>query len=85
MYKLNDLFLSYDQLRDDEKEKNLFYVRFYVLRVTPDDVRELVQAYCKLCKAFFSLKGQQEAPKYMCNHCQKPCDLGFKVQLLVKD
>lgn len=35
LFKLNDLFLDYDKIPQDLREKNTFKVRFYVLRVDP--------------------------------------------------
>lgn len=46
LFKLNDLFLDYDKIAQDLREKNVFKVRFYVLRVDPQDPKEMVQAMC---------------------------------------
>ena len=45
-FKLNDLFLQFDKIPEDLRRKNLFKVRFYVLRIDPFDIREIVQAMC---------------------------------------
>jgi hypothetical protein len=34
-FKLTDLFLHYDELPDEQLDKNLFKVRFYCLRIDP--------------------------------------------------
>ena len=41
-FKLNDLFLQFDKIPEDLRKKNLFKVRFYVLRTDPCDSREMV-------------------------------------------
>jgi hypothetical protein len=41
-FKLNDLFCSFSSLPQEVKEKNLFKVRFYIVRVDPVDPREMV-------------------------------------------
>jgi hypothetical protein len=41
-FKLTDLFLHYDELPDEQLDKNLFKVRFYCLRIDPQDPREIV-------------------------------------------
>lgn len=35
MFKLTDLFLNYDKIPDEERDKNAFRVRFYCLRIDP--------------------------------------------------
>lgn len=42
LFKLDDLFLNYDDIPLEQRKKNLFRVRFYALRVDPQDPREVV-------------------------------------------
>lgn len=42
LFKLNDLFIEYDKIPLEMREKNSFKVRFYVLRVDPLDLKEMV-------------------------------------------
>jgi hypothetical protein len=35
IYKLDDLFLNYDDLPVEHKKRNAFRVRFYALRIDP--------------------------------------------------
>jgi len=42
MFKLDDLFLNYDEIPLDIRKRNLFKVRFYALRIDPQDPREIV-------------------------------------------
>ena len=42
LFKLDDLFLNYDEIPLEIRKKNLFRVRFYALKVDPSDPREIV-------------------------------------------
>ena len=42
LFKLDDLFLNYDDIPMDIRKKNAFRVRFYALRIDPQDPREVV-------------------------------------------
>ena len=42
LFKLDDLFLNYDDIPIDVRKKNAFRVRFYALRIDPQDPREIV-------------------------------------------
>ena len=42
LFKLDDLFLNYDEIPLEQKKKNTFKVRFYALRIDPQDPREAV-------------------------------------------
>lgn len=53
-FRLNDLFIEFDKIPEEIRQKNSFKVRFYVLRVDPQDTREMVQAWCPNCKETFS-------------------------------
>jgi hypothetical protein len=44
LFRLDDLFLNYDEIPLKIRKENKFRVRFYVLRVDPQDAREIVQA-----------------------------------------
>jgi len=35
LFKLDDLFLNYDEIPLEQKKKNTFKVRFYALRIDP--------------------------------------------------
>lgn len=84
-FKLNDLFLQYEQIPEDVRKKNVFKVRFYVLRVEPPELREMVQAMCPECKETFSCKDLGKDGKAKCKDCHKECQLIYRIQFLVKD
>ena len=42
LFKLDDLFLNYDDIPMEQRKKNAYRVRFYALRVDPQDPREVV-------------------------------------------
>ena len=42
LFRLDDLFLNYDEIPLNIRKANRFRVRFYVLRVDPQDPREVV-------------------------------------------
>lgn len=42
LFRLDDLFLNYDEIPLKIRKENKFRVRFYVLRVDPQDAREVV-------------------------------------------
>ena len=57
LFKLQDLYLSYESLPDAIKKINSFKVRFTTYRFDPrEDVREVVQSMCPKCKATKSCK-----------------------------
>jgi hypothetical protein len=41
-FKLTDLFIHYDELPEEYLDRNVFKVRFYCLRIDPQDIREIV-------------------------------------------
>ena len=84
-FKLTDLFLHYDQLPEELREKNLFKVRFYCLRVDPQDAKEIVQAMCPKCKECYSCKDLGPEGLGKCKPCKTECKLVYKMQMLVKD
>jgi len=43
LFKLDDLYRRYDELPAEVKQRNLFKVKFFVLRVDPKDLRECVK------------------------------------------
>ena len=83
--KLTDLFLNYDSLSDEHREANLFKVKFYCLRIDPQDPREIVQAMCPKCKECYSCKDLEADGKGRCKPCKAECRLVYKLQMLVKD
>ena len=44
LFKLDDLFLNYDEIPIEQRKQNTFRVRFYALRIDPQDPKEVVQA-----------------------------------------
>jgi len=42
LFKLDDLFLNYDEIPIEQRKKNTFRIRFFTLRVDPQDAREVV-------------------------------------------
>jgi hypothetical protein len=54
LFKLDDLFLRYDEIPADQKKLNKFRVRFYALRIDPQDPKEVVQALDPETKETFS-------------------------------
>lgn len=84
-FKLTDLFINHDQLPMDLREKNIFKVRFYCLRIDPQDAREIVQAMCPMCKECFSCKELGQSGKGKCMACKVETRLVYKMQMLVKD
>mmetsp|Transcript_12948 Transcript_12948/g.12829 ORF Transcript_12948/g.12829 Transcript_12948/m.12829 type:complete len:336 (+) Transcript_12948:363-1370(+) len=85
IFRLNDIFLQFDKIPEEIRRKNLFKVRFYVLRVDPFDVREMVQALCPSCKETFSCQNLGTEGKGYCKDCKEECSLIYRVQFLVKD
>jgi hypothetical protein len=84
-FKLTDLFLHYDELPDEQLDKNLFKVRFYCLRIDPQDPREIVQAMCPKCKECYSCKDLGKEGNGKCKPCKVETKLVYKMQMLVKD
>mmetsp|Transcript_4467 Transcript_4467/g.7630 ORF Transcript_4467/g.7630 Transcript_4467/m.7630 type:complete len:339 (+) Transcript_4467:146-1162(+) len=54
LFKLDDLFLNFDSFPLEVKKRNAFRVRFYALRIDPQDPREVVQALDPETKETFS-------------------------------
>ena len=84
-FKLMDLFLHYDQIPQDIRDKNAFKVRFYCLRIDPQDPREIVQALCPKCKETYSCKELDKEGRGKCKSCKVECTLIYKMQILAKD
>lgn len=80
MYRLQDLFLNYDQLTPEEKSRNSFRVRLQVFKVDPADLREACQVLCSKGTTS-SCKDLSENVK--CNG--KDTKLIWQIQFLVKD
>ena len=78
LYKLDDLFLSYDEIPDDQKKLNRFRVRFYALRIDPQDPKEVVQAFDKKTMETFSCSDMGDDE-------EKKAGFMYRMQLLVKD
>ncbi|CDW75388.1 alpha telomere binding protein [Stylonychia lemnae] len=85
MFKLTDLFLNFDQIPENLRERNAFRVRFYCLRIDPIDHREVVQAYCPECSETYSCETLEKEGKGKCKSCKVECKLIYKMQMLVKD
>ena len=85
LFKLQDLFLEYENIPDEYKRKNAFKVRFTTYRYDPrEDTREVVQAMCPKCKATKSC-AEMEGSEATCTDCGVACRLIYQVQFLVKD
>eukprot|EP00347_Sterkiella_histriomuscorum_P019882 403339949 len=84
-FKISDLFIDYEKIPEDLREKNAFRVRFYCLRIDPQDHREIVQAYCPSCHETFSCKELDKEGRSKCISCKVECKLIYKMQMLVKD
>ena len=85
LYKLDDLFLNYDEIPLEERKKNQFRVRFYALRVDPQDPREVVQALDPDSMETFSCQDLEEAEGAKCENAGKKAEFIYRMQLLVKD
>lgn len=85
LYKLDDLFLNYDDIPMEEKKKNQFRVRFYALRVDPQDPREVVQAIDPDSMETFSCQDLEEAEGAKTKTSGKKASFIYRMQLLVKD
>ena len=85
LFKLDDLFLNYDDIPIEQRKKNAFRVRFYALRVDPQDPREVVQALDPETKETFSCQDLEGAEKAKCNKSGQECEFMYRIQFLVKD
>jgi len=84
-FKLTDLFIHYDELPEEYLDRNIFKVRFYCLRIDPQEIREIVQAMCPKCKECYSCKDLGKDGHGSCKSCKVDCKLVYKMQMLVKD
>lgn len=84
-FKLTDLFIGHENLPEELRQRNIFKVRFYCLRIDPQDAREIVQAMCPNCKECFSCKDLGQSGKGKCIACHVETRLVYKMQMLVKD
>lgn len=84
-FKLTDLFLHYDQIPEEIRERNAFKVRFYCLRIDPQEIEEIVQAFCPSCYESYSCKALDQDGKGKCKSCKVETRLIYKMQMLVKD
>jgi len=87
-FKINDLITDFDSLPDEVKERNAFKVRFYILRIEPDNNwREVVQMMCPECKNTTSCEKLGVKNIAKCNDCEgnPECKPIYMIQMLVKD
>ena len=63
----------------------MFRVRFYALRVDPQDPREVVQAFDPETKETFSCQDLNGAEKGKCKSSDEECQFMYRIQFLVKD
>ena len=85
LFKLDDLFLNYDDIQEEQRKRNQFRVRFYCLRIDPQDPKEVVQAFDPDTMETFScqdLEGEDEAT---CKSSGKKAKFMYRMQMLVKD
>lgn len=85
LFKLDDLFLNYDDIPIETRQKNLFRVRFYALRIDPQDHREAVQVMDPETKELFSCKDLKGANPGKSKKSGQECQFMYRIQLLVKD
>ncbi len=84
-FKLNDLFLHFEQIPEEIRQKNVFKVRFYCLRIDPVDKREIVQAYCPETHECYSCKDLDKDGRAKTAGAKLETKLIYKMQMLVKD
>ena len=73
LFKLDDLFLNYDDIPIETRKKNAFRVRFYALRIDPQDPREVVQALDPETKETFSCQDLNGALTGKCKQSGQEC------------
>ena len=72
--KLQTLFLNYEaELKEAQKKKNKFNVRFSTYRIDPQDPREIVKSMCPKCKETSSCKELGADGKAKCKECKVDC------------
>ena len=79
-YRLQDLFLNYDQLTEEEKANNKFRVRMQIYKVDPSDYREACVAICSEGK---TTSCKELTGKAKCQ--DKNLEQIWQIQFLVKD
>lgn len=85
LFKLNDLFLHFEQIPEEIRQRNLFKVRFYCLRIDPQDKREIVQAYCPETHECYSCKDLDKDGRAKTSGAKVETRLIYRMQMLVKD
>jgi len=90
LFKLDDLFLRYDEIPLEQRKTNAFRVRFYALRIDPQDPREVVQALDPETKETFScrdLEGERKGGKFgkRKQRAKEEREFMYRIQFLVKD
>ena len=84
-FRLQDLFLNFENFPEDVKKKNYFNVSFCVYRVDPGDHRDIVVAACPKCHDTISCKDLGPDGAAKCKACKVPTRLIYQMQMLVKD
>lgn len=69
---------------DKETDQQDYRLNFTVISHEPQDIRDIVTAYCKQCEHNMSLKGSDKKTKkkdkeevYKCDKCSEPCELVY--------
>jgi hypothetical protein len=83
--------LSFDE-EEAAKLKEDYKLSVSVVSYEPQEVREIVQAYCEECSTNFSLKGSDKKSKkkdkaevYKCEKCKGECELVYMIRFFTKD
>lgn len=84
-FKLQDLFLNFDSLPEEVRNRSSFRVSFCVYRYEPSDPREIVVAACPKCHDTVSCKELSANGAAKCQTCNVPTKLIYQMQMLVKD
>lgn len=79
LFKLQDLFLNFEQIEKEERLANSFKVRFMTYRIDPEDAREIVQAMCPKCFDTQSCKDLGSNGVAKCAECDQECKLIFQM------
>ena len=74
-FRLQDLFLNFENLPEQCREKNSFRTKFCVYRVDPEDAREIVVAACPKCHETTSCKDLAASGSAKCQSCKVPTKL----------
>jgi hypothetical protein len=79
IFKLQDLFLNWDQIDDAMKERNFFKVVFCTFRIDPEDERDIVVAMCPKCNDTINCKDLGSDGAAKCKECNVDCKLIYQM------